>query len=136
MPRSLSASSTHFSYPAPQAPVILTPPPPPTGSAPYEPFLCHTALAEDRHSITVETLSSEYNLVVRLPGFSRDAITLATRRRRILHIVADSWAPGGGHFERRVSFGYDADLAQVRAEFDGEILQVTIPRRTHPMMMM
>ena len=34
-----------------------------------------------------------------------------------------------GHFERRISFGYDADLSQVRAEFDGEILRVIVPRR-------
>jgi len=47
-----------------------------------------------------------------------------------LHVVADSWEPGGGHFERRISFGYDADLSQVRAEFDGEILRVIVPRRT------
>jgi hypothetical protein len=38
-----------------------------------------------------------------------------------------------GHLERRVSFGYDADLAQVRAEFDGEYLRVTVPRRITPM---
>jgi HSP20 family molecular chaperone IbpA len=36
---------------------------------------------------------------------------------------------GTGHFERRISFGYDADLSQVRAEFDGEILRVIVPRR-------
>lgn len=35
-----------------------------------------------------------------------------------------------GHFERRISFGYDADLGHVRAEFDGEILRVIVPRRT------
>ncbi len=55
--------------------------------------------------------------------------TLATKRRRILHVVADSWDAGGGHFERRISFGYDADLVQVRAEFDGEMLRVIVPRR-------
>jgi len=71
---------------------------------------------------------------------------LATKRRRILHVVADRWedgasvsgggnssvgAPstGGGHFERRIAFGYDADLVQVRAEFDGVMLKITIPRR-------
>ena len=67
----------------------------------------------------------------------------------MLHVVADSWEPDGGklllpvhfcqgfeqkvvtgHFERRISFGYDADLGHVRAEFDGEILRVIVPRRT------
>ena len=38
-----------------------------------------------------------------------------------------------GHFEQRISFGYDAVLAQVRAEFDGEHLQVIVPRRPVPM---
>lgn len=37
-----------------------------------------------------------------------------------------------GHFERRISFGYDADLAQVRAEFDGVMLRIAIPRRVSP----
>jgi hypothetical protein len=40
---------------------------------------------------------------------------------------------GVGHFERRISFGYDADLSHVRAEFDGEILRVIVPRRTPPL---
>ena len=57
---------------------------------------------------------------------------LSTRRRRILHIAADSWEAGGGHFERRISFGYDADLARVRAEFDGEHLRVLVPRKIIP----
>jgi hypothetical protein len=34
-----------------------------------------------------------------------------------------------GHFERRISFGYDADLGHVRAEFDGDMLHITVPRR-------
>ena len=76
----------------------------------------------------METLSSEYNLVVRLPGFRRDAIILATCRQRILHLVADSWEFDGGHVEHRISFGYDADLSHVCAEFNGELLRVIIPR--------
>jgi HSP20 family molecular chaperone IbpA len=49
-----------------------------------------------------------------------------------LHLLADSWAPGGGHFERRIAFGYDADLGLVRAEFNGEMLTVVVPRRAPP----
>ncbi|KAJ6625775.1 hypothetical protein B0H10DRAFT_589928 [Mycena sp. CBHHK59/15] len=97
-------------------------------SASYEPFLSHAPPPVDSW-IEVETTQAEYRLIVRLPGFKRDGITLATKKRRILHVVADSWEEGGGHFERRISFGYDADLAQVRAEFDGELLRVIIPRR-------
>lgn len=133
---SFAMSDSESSYmPAPVPPTILTPPPPPAQDgrhyAPHEPFLAR----ECPHSteIRVETSRADYKLIVRLPGYRRDSITLSTRRRRILHIVADSWEPGGGHLERRVSFGYDADLTQVRAEFDGEFLQVIVPRRITPM---
>ncbi|KAL1710314.1 hypothetical protein EV121DRAFT_266605 [Schizophyllum commune] len=95
------------------------------------PFLSHAPPPADSW-IQVETTPAEYRLHIRLPGFQRDGITLATKKRRILHVVADSWENGGGHFERRISFGYDADLVQVRAEFDGEMLRVVIPRRMPP----
>ncbi|TDL26010.1 hypothetical protein BD410DRAFT_716258, partial [Rickenella mellea] len=82
--------------------------------------------------IAVETAEDQYRLIVRLPGYKRDSITLAVRRHKILHVVADSWEVGGGHFERRISFGYDADLVRVRAEFDGEHLRVIVPRKPPP----
>ncbi|KAL5632295.1 hypothetical protein ACGC1H_000338 [Rhizoctonia solani] len=67
---------------------------------------------------------------VRLPGFAPDGITVGTRRGRVLMIVADNYNDDdGGHFERRISFGYDADMAAIRAEFNGDILRVTVPRR-------
>ncbi|GJE94391.1 hypothetical protein PsYK624_105600 [Phanerochaete sordida] len=112
----------------PQPPTVLTPPPPPQTGAPHESFLSHAPPPQDSY-VVIKTGPTEYTLLVRLPGYGRDSITLSTRRRRILHIVADSWEPGGGHFERRISFGYDADLACVRAEFDGEHLRVSVPRR-------
>ncbi|KAE9403884.1 hypothetical protein BT96DRAFT_814403 [Gymnopus androsaceus JB14] len=97
---------------------------------PYAPFLSHMPPPADSW-IEVETTPAEYRLNIRLPGFKRDGITLATKRRRILHVVADSWpdTPQGGHFERRISFGYDADLVGVRAEFDGDMLRIVVPRR-------
>ncbi|KAH9948964.1 hypothetical protein B0H21DRAFT_689117 [Amylocystis lapponica] len=133
---SSAGGSQARTLPPPAPPVVLTPPPPPLSderimTAPHEPFLAHAPAPHDSY-IAVETNPREYRLLVRLPGFRRDAITLSTRKRRILHVVADSWEPGGGHFERRISFGYDADLAQVRAEFDGEFLRVIVPRRMVP----
>ncbi|KAI0829841.1 hypothetical protein BC628DRAFT_1416855 [Trametes gibbosa] len=123
--------------PPPAPPTVLTPPPPPLSTdrgptAPYEPFLAHAPAPQDSF-IAVDTKPTEYRLIVRLPGFRRDAITVSTRKRRVLHVVADSWEPNGGHFEQRISFGYDAILAHVRAEFDGEHLQVIVPRRAVPM---
>ncbi|KAH9485557.1 hypothetical protein JR316_0002467 [Psilocybe cubensis] len=147
-----SATSLPTSYPPPEPPVILpydsaddstsfsasnsssSTAPASTSSRsqpPYVPFLSHAPPPPDSW-IQVETTMNEYRLNVRLPGFSREGITLATKRRRILHVVADSWENGGGHFERRISFGYDADLVQVRAEFDGVMLRIVVPRRTSP----
>ncbi|KZT10788.1 uncharacterized protein LAESUDRAFT_350027 [Laetiporus sulphureus 93-53] len=131
----LTPSPDPSTLPPPAPPVVLTPPPPPLSEgtserAPHEPFLAHEPAPNDSY-IAVETNPREYRLLVKLPGFRRDAITLSTRKGRILHVVADSWEPNGGHFERRISFGYDADLGQVRAEFDGEFLRVIVPRRMH-----
>lgn len=82
------------SYPAPEPPIILAPSSDGPGQ-PYDPFLSHAPPPADSW-IQVETSQGEYRLNVRLPGFRRDGITLATKRRRILHVVADSWENGGG----------------------------------------
>jgi len=128
-----SASGSGFAPPAP--PTVLSPTPVDHGrdsrSAAHNSFLSQSSPTREVY-IAVETLAREYKLVVRLPGYRRDSITLSTRKRRILHLVADSWEPEGGHFERRISFGYDAELSQIRAEFDGDFLKVIVPRRAAP----
>ncbi|PVF98490.1 hypothetical protein CPB86DRAFT_733028 [Serendipita vermifera] len=90
------------------------------------PSVHHTPL------MTVDTTPSAYILEASLPGYQRDEITLSTRKKRILHVVADGFVSGGGHFERRISFGYDADMARIRAEFNGFTLKITVPRRPTP----
>lgn len=141
LPHALTGNFVHSSkhgicpdIPPPQPPTILTPPPPLSSEAnrkpaPHEPFLPRRQPSSDHTYIAVETFNTEYILVVRLPGFQRDAITLAARRRRVLHVVADDWNEDGGHFERRITFGYDADLYNVKAEFDGEFLRIHVPRK-------
>ena len=129
-------SSASSSLPPPTPPTVHTPPPPPADgiddeksdssegkrrSAPYEPFLSHAPPPKDTY-ITVETTDVEYRLIVRLPGYRRDAMfvlitflfplisynakfsMLSTRRRRILHIAADSWEAGGGMYLSLYSF--------------------------------
>ena len=63
--------------PPPAPPTVLTPPPPPDqdwgSSAPYKPFLAHAPAPQDSY-IAVDTKPTEYRLVVRLPGFRRDAM--------------------------------------------------------------
>jgi hypothetical protein len=61
----------------PEPPTILTPPPPPEADgvshAPHEPFLSHAPPPEDSW-IAIETEPSEYKLIIRLPGYDRDAM--------------------------------------------------------------
>ncbi|KAJ3010718.1 hypothetical protein NUW54_g2393 [Trametes sanguinea] len=64
--------------PPPAPPTVLTPPPPPLSTdrgptAPYEPFLANKPPPQDSY-IAVDTKPTEYRLIVRLPGFRRDAI--------------------------------------------------------------
>ena len=80
-------SSASSSLPPPTPPTVHTPPPPPTDcsgdessdslgnrrTAPYEPFLSHAPPPADTY-ITVETMETEYRLIVRLPGYKRDAM--------------------------------------------------------------
>ena len=118
-PEAALISSSH-GLPPPAPPTILDPPPmrhslARSSRAPHEPFLNDAPPPPDSW-IAVETTPVEYRLVARLPGFRRDAMcalcsvtsacsltdlyhakrTLAARRRRVLHVVADSWEPGGG----------------------------------------
>lgn len=101
-------------------------------SPPSLPFL-ERRPAPPETDLVIETERTKYVLITRLPGFSLDCITLATKQHsqhRTLHIVADKWdIEGGGHFERRITFpDKECDLKNVKAEFDGNTLRVYVPR--------
>ena len=101
-------------------------------SPPSLPFL-ERRPAPPETDLVIETERTKYVLITRLPGFSLDCITLATkqhRQHRTLHIVADKWdTESGGHFERRITFpDKECDLKNVKAEFDGNTLRVYVPR--------
>lgn len=99
-------------------------------SPPSLPFL-DTRPAPASTDFHIETHSTHYILKTKLPGFSLDGITLATKHHRQLVIVADKWdESNGGHFERRVTFGEDANLRCTRANFDGTLLKITVPRHS------
>jgi len=93
-PSSSPSSSSSSPYPPPHPPMILPEDygdgRPTSGRA----FLSSTPARDS--TIEVHTLQHEYRLHVRLPGFNRDAIILATKRKHILHVVADRWDNGGG----------------------------------------
>ena len=71
------SSTSDRPFPPPAPPTVLTPPPPPSQelgpTAPYKPLLAH-APAPQESFIAVDTKPTEYRLVVRLPGFRRDAM--------------------------------------------------------------
>ncbi|SYW85400.1 uncharacterized protein UHO2_01646 [Ustilago hordei] len=101
-------------------------------SPPSLPFL-ERRPAPPETDLVIETERTKYILITRLPGFSLDCITLATKQHsqhRTLHIVADKWdTESGGHFERRITFpDKECDLKNVKAEFDGNTLRVYVPR--------
>ena len=80
--------------------------------------------------MTAQTTSTAI-LTTFLPGYQRDEITLSTRKRCVLHVVADPFSSSRatGHLEWRINFGYDAYMACIRAEFNGGVLKIIVPRR-------
>jgi hypothetical protein len=92
------------------------------------PFL-ESRTAPASTELKVETHPTHYTLKTKLPGYDLNGITLATKHQRELVIIADAYDErDGGHFERRVTFGTDADLRATKAIFDGTLLKITVPR--------
>lgn len=129
-----SALSSSFGV-LPEAPTILEDPPSsnhdPSNRAPYEAFLGGgvggtNAQPPPDSWIQIESLMGEYRLYVRLPGFTREGITLATKRRRILHLVADRWdRDGGASFSS--PYYYPRTNSREKATLNGEYPLATTP---------
>jgi HSP20 family molecular chaperone IbpA len=127
-PQSSAPTTTSASHPSTSTSTTILNPPP--SSQP--PAATTIATGPQGPHMTVQTTSTAYIITTFLPGYQRDEITLSTRKRRVLHVVADpflSSSRGTGHFERRISFGYDADMAHIRAEFNGGVLKIVVSRR-------
>ncbi|KAG8726328.1 hypothetical protein FRC11_000349 [Ceratobasidium sp. 423] len=143
-------SPTLCGPPPPDPPHIHTPPSSPSATPYAYPFLpLYEPRGDLRPSVSVDVHPDKYVLACRMPHFDHSSITVATRRGRLLVIAADRWdnlepaplsldpaqipnPPQPAHFERRITFGWDADMARIRAEFDGVTLHVTVPRRLFP----
>ncbi|TXT15998.1 hypothetical protein VHUM_00501 [Vanrija humicola] len=74
--------------------------------------------------IAIKSTSSVYEVMVWLPGFQLDDITITTRRNQMLHIVADLWDEND-HAQWEIKLGDDAIMTSVRANFSGKVLRVT-----------
>ena len=88
-PRPALPASSGRGLPSPAPPTILDPPPAHSNSvhrsrAPHEPFLSDAPPPPDSW-IAVETSPVEYRLVVRLPGFRRDAMCVIYVMLRVAH---------------------------------------------------
>ncbi|CAE6498855.1 unnamed protein product [Rhizoctonia solani] len=139
-------SPTLCGPPPPDPPHIHTPPSSPSARPYAYPFLpLYEPRGDLRPSVSVDVHPDKYVLACRMPHFDHSSITVATRRGRLLVIAADRWdtlepvpmsldpaPPQPAHFERRITFGWDADMTHIRAEFDGVTLHVTVPRRLFP----
>ncbi|KAK8858769.1 hypothetical protein IAR55_002998 [Kwoniella newhampshirensis] len=77
--------------------------------------------------IAIKSTPELYDIMVWLPGFSLDNITIATRGHRTIHIVADQWDEGD-HAQWDIKLGEDANLKSVNAKFTGKELRVTVAR--------
>nr|XP_019045409.1 hypothetical protein I302_05798 [Kwoniella bestiolae CBS 10118]OCF24339.1 hypothetical protein I302_05798 [Kwoniella bestiolae CBS 10118] len=77
--------------------------------------------------IAIKSTPQLYDIMVWLPGFSLDNITIATRGTRTIHIVADQWDEGD-HAQWDIKLGEDANLKSVNAKFTGKELRVTVAR--------
>jgi predicted cobalt transporter CbtA len=94
---SSSLASTAAAYTGPETPVILPEEDYNSGRpSSSRAFLGKTPAPGS--SIEVRTHAHEYQIWAKLPGFTWDGITLATQKRRVLHIVADKWDHNGGGF--------------------------------------
>nr|XP_019012964.1 uncharacterized protein I206_02461 [Kwoniella pini CBS 10737]OCF51745.1 hypothetical protein I206_02461 [Kwoniella pini CBS 10737] len=77
--------------------------------------------------IAIKSTAQFYDIMVWLPGFSLDNITIATRGTRTVHIIADQWDEGD-HAQWDIKLGEDANLKSVNAKFSGGELRVTVAR--------
>ncbi|KAI9634712.1 uncharacterized protein MKK02DRAFT_37591 [Dioszegia hungarica] len=77
--------------------------------------------------IALRSTRTVYEIMVWLPGFSLENITIATRGRGNINIVADRWEEGD-HAQWDVKLGDDANMRAIGAKFGGHDLKVTIPR--------
>nr|XP_031864395.1 uncharacterized protein CI109_000308 [Kwoniella shandongensis]KAA5531467.1 hypothetical protein CI109_000308 [Kwoniella shandongensis] len=77
--------------------------------------------------IAIKSTPELYDIMVWLPGFSLDNITIATRGHRTIHLVADQWDEGD-HAQWDIKLGEDANLKSVNAKFTGKELRVTVAR--------
>ncbi|WFD23972.1 hypothetical protein MEQU1_002667 [Malassezia equina] len=80
--------------------------------------------------VTISTTPDVYAVTISIPGVSIDGLTLAMKgpHRRTLHVMANRW-DSDEHFERRITFGPDADMSSIRARFEDGHLYVDVLRK-------
>lgn len=87
-------------------------------------------MSPEDQRVTISTTPDVYTVTIHIPGVSIDGLTLAMKghHRRTLHVMANRW-DSDEHFERRITFGPDADMSSIRARFEDGHLFVDVLRK-------
>ncbi|EJT48688.1 hypothetical protein A1Q1_02298 [Trichosporon asahii var. asahii CBS 2479] len=84
-------------------------------------------LKGEQGRIAIKSTPTQYEVLVWLPGFSINDITIVSRRHQVLHIVADQWDEND-HAQWEIKLGDDAIMNSIRAAFTGQELRITVSR--------
>lgn len=87
-------------------------------------------MSPEDERVVISTTPDAYTVTIHIPGVSIDGLTLAMKghHRRTLHVMANRW-DSDEHFERRITFGPDADMSSIRARFEDGHLYVDVLRK-------
>lgn len=98
----------------------------------YSVEICDTdvTMSPKDQRVTISTTPDVYAVTISIPGVSIDGLTLAMKgpHRRTLHVMANRW-DSDEHFERRITFGPDADMSSIHARFEDGHLYVDVLRK-------
>jgi len=81
--------------------------------------------------VRVETIDDRHHVVMDLPGFEREAITVTYADETLSVTAVDEHGDGAGHrrhsVEGRVSVVDDVDTDAITASYHNGVLEVTLP---------
>lgn len=81
--------------------------------------------------VRVETVEGSHHVVIDLPGFERDAISVTYADETLSVTAVDEHGDGAGHrrhsVEERISVPGDVDTDAITASYHNGVLEVTLP---------
>lgn len=80
--------------------------------------------------IAVKVTRKQYDIMAWLPGFAVDNITISTKVKGTISVVANRW-DNADHATWDIKLGADADMGSIRAKFAEGELHVVVSRQLH-----